>query len=141
MVRFLLRALLAPFRSRLALQAENLALRHQLAVYQRTCTRPRLNPADRVLWSWLSRLWAGWRDALVIVQPTTVIAWRRRKFREHWAKLIRSGKQGRPAMTKEVRDLIDRKLEGQADPALPMNEMWSIFSAGAWEAGDPELGR
>jgi hypothetical protein len=41
-VRFLLRALLAPFRSRLASQADNLALRHQLAVYQRTCARPRL---------------------------------------------------------------------------------------------------
>ncbi len=108
MVRFLLRALLAPFRSRLALQAENLALRHQLAVYRRTCARPRLNPADRVLWSWLSRLWAGWRDALMIVQPKTVIAWRRRKFRDHWTKLIRSGKQGRPAVAREVRDLIRR---------------------------------
>jgi hypothetical protein len=106
MVGFLLWVLRAPFRSRLALQAENLALRHQLAVYQRTCTRPRLKPEDRILWSWLSRIWAGWRDALVIVQPRTVIAWRRRKFREHWTKLIRSGKPGRPTMAKEVRDLI-----------------------------------
>ena len=108
MVGFLLSALLAPIRSRLALQAENLALRHQLAVYQRTCTRPRLKPVDRVIWSWLSRIYSGWRDALVIVQPQTVIAWRRRKFQEHWTKLIRSGKQGRPAAAKEVRDLIRR---------------------------------
>jgi putative transposase len=43
------------FRSRLALQIEILALRHQLAVYQRTCGRPRLKPADRILWAWLSR--------------------------------------------------------------------------------------
>jgi transposase InsO family protein len=112
MVGFLLRAILSalfsPFRSRIALQAEVLALRHQLAVYQRTCAQPRLKPADRVLWAWLSRIWSGWRDALVIVQPKTVIAWRRRKFREHWTKATRSGKSGRPAVAKEVRDLIRR---------------------------------
>ena len=112
MVGFLLRtvlsALLSPFRSRLALQAENLALRHQLAVYRRTCARPRLKPADRILWSWLSRMWSGWRHALVMVQPRTVTGWRRRKFREHWTKLIQSGKQGRPSVAKEVRDLIRR---------------------------------
>jgi len=44
----------------------------------------------------------------MIVQPKTVIAWRRRKFRDHWTKLIRSGKQGRPAVAREVRDLIRR---------------------------------
>jgi hypothetical protein len=44
----------------------------------------------------------------MIVQPKTVIAWRRRKFREHWTKLTRSGKQGRPPVAKEVRDLIRR---------------------------------
>jgi transposase InsO family protein len=112
MVGFLLRAflyaLLSPFRSRIALQTEILALRHQLAVYQRTCARPHLKPADRILWAWVSRIWAGWRDTLVIVQPKTVIAWRRRKFREHWIKLTRSGKPGRPAVAKEVRDLIRR---------------------------------
>jgi transposase InsO family protein len=90
------------------MQMEILALRHQLSVYQRTCSRPRLKPADRILWSWLSRIWAGWRDALVFVQPRTVIAWRRRKFREHWTKLTRSGKQGRPPVAKDVRDLIRR---------------------------------
>ncbi len=90
------------------MQAEILALRHQLGVHQRTCPRPRLKPADRILWSWLSRTWAGWRNALVIIRPRTVIAWRRRKFREHWRKLIRSGKQGRPAVAKAVRDLTRR---------------------------------
>jgi putative transposase len=51
------------FRPRLALQIEILALRHQLAVYQRTCGRPRLKAADRILWAWLSRAWSGWREA------------------------------------------------------------------------------
>ena len=37
------------FRSRLALQLEILALRHQLTVYQRSGAKPRLKPADRIL--------------------------------------------------------------------------------------------
>jgi hypothetical protein len=41
-------------RSRMALQIEILALRHQLALYQRADSRPRLRPADRLLWAWLS---------------------------------------------------------------------------------------
>lgn len=98
----------ALFRSRLSLQIEILALRHQLAVYQRTAARPKLRPADRILWAWLSRAWSGWREALVIVKPKTVIAWRRRKFRQHWARLSRSGKPGRPALPREIRDLIRR---------------------------------
>jgi transposase InsO family protein len=108
LLRAFVSSLLVPFRSRIALQAENLALRHQLAVYQRSAKRPRIRPADRALWACLSRIWSGWRGALFIVQPKTVIAWRRRKLREHWTKLTRSGKPGRPAAAKEVRDLIRR---------------------------------
>jgi putative transposase len=96
------------FRSRLSMQIEILALRHQLSVYRRTAARPRLKPADRILWAWLSRAWSGWREALVIVKPETVIAWRRRKFRQYWARLSRSGKPGRPSIPREVRDLIRR---------------------------------
>jgi len=47
-------------------------------------------------------------DALVFVRPETVIAWRRRKFRHYWTRLCRSGKPGRPSITREVRDLIRR---------------------------------
>ena len=38
-------------RSRMALQIEILALRHQLAVYHRAGRRPHLRPADRTLWA------------------------------------------------------------------------------------------
>jgi hypothetical protein len=97
------------FRSRVAMHVEILALRHQLGVYQRTCHRPRLRPADRVLWSWLSRAWPRWREALVLVQPQTVIAWRRRRFRRYWSMLSRAGSRpGRPAVAPEVRQLIRR---------------------------------
>ena len=93
------------FRSRAAMQLEILALRHQLAVYQRTPYRPRLRPGDRILWSWIDRIWSEWRCALVIVEPSTVVAWQRRRFRDHWWKLCQSGKPGRPPIPKEVRDL------------------------------------
>ncbi len=102
----LLDLLAAVFRSRADLQLENLALRHQLAVLRRGSKRPQLRQTDRLLWAWLSRVWSGWREAIVIVQPQTVIAWRRRKFREYWTKLSRSGRPGRPAIPKKIRDLI-----------------------------------
>lgn len=108
MLRTLLNSVRDLLRSRADLQMEIFALRHQLAVYHRTAPRPRLRPADRVLWSWLSRHWTRWRDVLVIVRPETVIAWRRRRFRQYWTKLTRSDRPGRPAVAKEIRDLIRR---------------------------------
>jgi transposase InsO family protein len=94
------------FRSRLALQLEILALRHQLTIYERTVKRPRIRPADRMFWSWLSRRWAKWREALVFVQPATVISWQRKRFRDHWARLSGARKAGRPRISEEVRELI-----------------------------------
>lgn len=96
------------FRSRLSLQAEVIALRHQLTVYHRSVRRPQIRPADRVLWSWLSRHWARWRDALVFVQPATVIAWQRKRFRDHWRRISQCGKPGRSAISQEIRELIRR---------------------------------
>lgn len=52
---------------------ENLALRQQLVVYQRQRNRPQLRDRDRLFWILLKRLWGGWRDVLVIVQPATVV--------------------------------------------------------------------
>jgi putative transposase len=94
------------FRSRASLHLEHLALRHQLAVYQHTMHRPRLRATDRLFWAWLSRLWSNWRSALVFVQPWTVIAWQRQRFRDHWRQLSQEGRPGRPTIAKEVRELI-----------------------------------
>jgi transposase InsO family protein len=98
----------AAFRSRAALQLGNLALRHQLGVLQRSVKRPRLTATDRLLWAWLSRVWVDWRSALVIVKPATVIAWHQRGFRLFWTWKVRRGKPGRPAIPKDVRELIRR---------------------------------
>jgi transposase InsO family protein len=97
------------FRSRASLCLEHLALRHQLAVYKQTVACPRLRSTDWVLWAWLSRLWPGWHEALAFVQPRTVIAWQRQRFRDYWRRLSQRGMPGRPPMAKEVRDLI-RKM-------------------------------
>jgi putative transposase len=81
----LLRTLRGLAQSRAALHIEVLALRHQLQVLQRSQPRWwRLVKTDRWLWVWLSRVWAGWRTALVIVEPETVIAWHRRGVRLFW---------------------------------------------------------
>ncbi len=102
------------FRSRASLCLEHLALRHQLAVYQQTVYRPHLRSTDRVFWGWLSRLWRGWPNALVFVQPRTVIAWQQQHFRNHWRRLSQQGVPGRPAVAKEVRALIQAMW--QANP-------------------------
>jgi hypothetical protein len=67
-------ALRAAPGSRQRLVLENLALRQQLAVLSHQPRRPRLDPTDRLFWSFLSRLSSGWRMALVLVQPETVSA-------------------------------------------------------------------
>jgi hypothetical protein len=54
-VRALLALVASPFRSRLPLQLEILALRHQLTIYERSIRRPRVRLTDRLFWSWLSR--------------------------------------------------------------------------------------
>ena len=68
----LLASLRTTIRSRLELAAEILALRHQLAVLQRTTPkRPRLRTIDRLLWTLLSSVWPNWRQAVHIVTPET----------------------------------------------------------------------
>ncbi len=73
-IGLLIRAL---FRDRAELAVENLALRQQLAILKDKTKRPKLRPRDRVFWVWLSRFWANWRSALLVVQPDTVVRWRR----------------------------------------------------------------
>ncbi len=93
-------------RSRRSMQREIVALRHQLGVYQRARCRPRINPADRLLWSWISRHWPGWRDFLVFVQPRTVTAWQQARFRDHWRRLSQGGEPGRPPISSEIRAVL-----------------------------------
>ena len=106
-IRSLLFAAFALFRTRSQSAIEILALRHQLGVLQRSAKRPRLTNVDRGLWVLLSRRWCRWKDALVIVKPATVIQWHRAGFRRYWAWRSRR-KGGRPGIDPEVRSLIER---------------------------------
>ena len=96
------------------LALENLALRQQLAIFKRRHPRPSLRPTDRLFWVWLSKIWTGWREALIIVKPETVIAWHRQAFRFYWRWLSRRKIIGRPRVSVEVRTLI--KQMTQANP-------------------------
>jgi putative transposase len=93
-------------RRRLALAAENLFLRKQLALFrEREKNALPTTPADRFMFSKLAR-WFDWRSALVIVKPATLISWHRAAFRRFWR--WKSRPVGRPQVTTEVRNLIRR---------------------------------
>jgi hypothetical protein len=92
---------------RRGLLLENLALRQQLAVLQSRHPQPRLKGPGRLFWVFLYRLWPGWRSALVVVQPETVIRWHRAGFKCYWTWISRSSnKPGRKCVCKKLRDLI-----------------------------------
>ncbi len=95
-------------RGRQSLILENLALRQQLATYKRTGKRPRLRPADRVFWAWLSKLWDPWKESLIVVKPETVIRWHRRGFQLYWRRKSTAKKIGRPSLPREHIDFIRR---------------------------------
>src|SRR3982074_3099290 len=111
MVTFLPQLLLA-IRSRLPrrarLEAENLILRQQLVVLRRKSpTRVRLWNIDRLLLVWLYRLYPSLLDAIIVVQPETVIRWHRCGFRAYWRWKSRHV-GGRPRIDSELRALIRR---------------------------------
>src|SRR2546426_12754332 len=110
----LFRSLRAALRNRTDLAPENLALRQQLALLGRRSKRPQFGRLDRAFWVWLSNRWAGWRQALYLVRPETVIRWHRRGFRAFWTWKFRRGRVGRPRVGSELADLV--RAMALADP-------------------------
>ena len=106
-LRMILEFLRAFVTSRADLAAENILLRQQLIVLQRSVPRLNFRRTDRVLLCWLSRLWYGWQSALLIVQPDTLTRWHRQGFKLYWRWKSRK-KSGRPKIDAEVRSLIRR---------------------------------
>ena len=103
-VTALLAAIRSSFRTRAELEIEILALRHQLAVLQQAAPRRlQLSRADRLLWVLLSRVWRGWRGAVQIVQPATVVAWHRRQFAWQWRWRSAQSRLGRPPIADDIR--------------------------------------
>src|SRR5499433_531239 len=89
-------------RSRVSLELELVALRHQVTVLRRQRPgRPRLFSTDRLLWVWLYRIWPQVLNTMVLVKPATVIQWHRKGFRLYWRR--RSRRLGRPRLSREIR--------------------------------------
>jgi len=94
-------------RSRAQLLAENALLRHQLLVLRRSVARPAVTRADRVLLVLLAGHVRAWRQALLLIQPETLLRWHRAGFRALWRRKSRPG-PGRPPLPAETVALIRR---------------------------------
>jgi transposase InsO family protein len=104
----LLTSVLAWVRPRQDLVAENLLLRHQLAVLTRptrTRPRPRLRPWDKLLWVLARRWCASWREHPTFVTPDTVVRWHGQGWRLFWRWKCRS-RGGRSQLSPEIQELI-----------------------------------
>jgi transposase InsO family protein len=96
------------FKSRSQLEAENLFLRHQLAIaLRRALPRFRLRGGDRALLIWMTRLWPSLIGAAQVVQPETILRWHRAGFKVFWRWKSRN-RAGRPKIDRGLRDLIRR---------------------------------
>ena len=96
------------FKSRCRLEAENLFLRHQLAIaLRRAPPRFRLRGGDRALLTWMTRLWPSLIGAVQVVQPETILRWHRAGFKVFWRWKSRN-RAGRPKIDRGLRDLIRR---------------------------------
>ena len=105
-------------RTRTALVLEAIALRHQIAVLERSRTRrPYFRRIDRLFWILLLRWWRSWRESLLIVKPETVLRWRRSGWLALW-RYRSSGRWrgGRPRVSGEVRNLIRQMAPGGRRP-------------------------
>jgi hypothetical protein len=96
------------FRSPRRLEVENLFLRHQLNIALRGAPhRPRLRGSDRALLVWMTWLWPSLLGLSRVVQLDTILRWHRAGFRAYWRWKSR-GRPGRPRVSRELRELIQR---------------------------------
>ncbi len=73
-------------RSRRELIAENAFLRQQLLVVVRQVKRPKFRERDRFMLLGLAAMFTNWRNALLLVQPETLLRWHRDLFRRFWSR-------------------------------------------------------
>jgi putative transposase len=86
-------------KPRRVLEAEVIALRHQVAVLQRTSNRPELTDIDRGLMAGLARVIPRRVRPGFLVTPDTLLAWHRRLAAARWVR-----PQRRPGRSRVVRD-------------------------------------
>src|SRR5260370_6720729 len=95
------------FIRRQRLLLENLALRQQLVMLKCRHPRPSLGLLDKFFWVIARRVWSGWKQALLVVTPETVVRWHRAGFRMYWGLISRVQRQvGREQTPKEIWGLV-----------------------------------
>ncbi len=77
-------------RSKPELIAEHALLRQQLIILKRQVKRPTFTRTDRILLVLLARVVRTWQQALLIVQPDTLLRWHRELFRLFWNRKSKS---------------------------------------------------
>ena len=92
-------------RSRSELLAENALLRQQLIILRRQVKRPACTKTDRMLLVLLARLVQTWKQALIIVQPETLLRWHRQGFKLFW-KYKSKAASLKPRLSQETISLI-----------------------------------
>ena len=108
LLRFVLGVLASPFKSKSRLEAENVALRHQLIVVRRKVHgRVRLTDNDRWFFIQLYRWFPSILQVLTIIRPETLVRWHRAGFRCYWRWKSRS-LGGRLQIEPDLRALIRR---------------------------------
>ena len=133
-LRFLIAILLRVLRARRSLLLENLALRQQLVALKRKHHSPRLAVFDKMFWILARRLWSGWKQALIIVSPETVVRWHRAGFTLYWRVISRTQSViGRKRISKEVRDLIFQMVAENPNWGAPT----STGSFSCWDSMFP----
>jgi hypothetical protein len=99
----------AVLRSRVAKDAEVLALRHENAVLRRQIARVHYEPADRIWVAALSRLVprGRWREVFAVT-PTTLLRWHRELVKCKWTFAQHCRRPGRLSTAPTVKQLILR---------------------------------
>src|SRR5258706_10004194 len=92
-------------RPKAELVLENVFLRSQLIVLNRQVKRPRLTAKDRILMLWLASKLPHWKQALLTLQPDTVLHWHRDLFKWLWRRKSRHT-GGKSPVRKEFVSLI-----------------------------------
>jgi hypothetical protein len=105
---FLVRLLRLPSKPKRRLEAENAALRRQVAVLQRKVRgRVRLTNSDRLFFVLLYRWFPSILKTVTVIKPETLVRWHRAGFRRYWRWKSRN-LGGRPPISAELRALIRR---------------------------------
>src|SRR5262249_42128883 len=105
---FVLNVLVSPFKSKSRLEAENAALRHQVAILRRIVhRRVRLTNSDRMFFIQLYRWFPSVLKVITVIRPETLVHWHRAGFRRYW-RWKSSSFGGRPRIAADLRALIRR---------------------------------